>query len=394
MGGNGLSFLIPPFLNTNQELHGMKLTTFAQYMPSLYMTSSRKHGLAVNLKGRPGHGKTWTVERFPDIMLEAYPDKRYGIRVIEGATLTHSGALGYMVLGEKDKYGHKSVFSTPYWMYTLEGKHLSEYDGGILVIDDWHLIDADLKKIMSQGAYEGIFANHKLPPGWVIWFVGNRPQDRSGATRDYEHTTLRQLTVEISDDLDGVVQFFENNNALQETIEFIKKFAQEHIYVPAPKEIEPYCCPRTLFQSDMLLQDLKEMFGMDELPVDANVLELVSGSIGKSAANDYITYIEEANALPKHQAIIKSPLTVKMPPLERPDLWRLQAYKLAGDVQVKEADAALKYMERFPQEFQTIFVRAAAANNSPVLLQPKVREWMKKNMVLMAAISGLEEAAE
>src|SRR4029077_7405370 len=103
---------------------------------------------------------------------------------------------------------------------------------------------------------------------------------------------------------------------------------------------------RTLFQSDMLLQDLKEMFGMDELPVDANVVELMWCSIGKSAANDYITYIEEANALPKHSAIIKSPTTVKMPPLERPDLWRLQAYKLAGDVQVKEADAALKYMER------------------------------------------------
>ena len=133
---------------------------------------------------------------------------------------------------------------------------------------------------------------------------------------------------------------------------------------------------------------------MGEIPVDANVLELVSGSIGKSAAQDYITYIEEANALPKHAEIVKAPLSVRMPPQERPDLWRLQAYKLAADVQVKEADAALKYMERFPQEFQTIFVRAAAANKSPIILQPKVREWMKKNAILVAAISGLEEAAE
>lgn len=372
----------------------MKLTTFAQYMPALYLTSVRKHGLAIDLKGRPGHGKTWTIETFPDMMLQAYPNKSYGMRVIEGASLTHSGALGYMVLGEKDKYGHKSVFSQPFWMYTLEGKHLSEYNGGILVIDDWHLIDPDLKKIMSQGAYEGIFANHILPPGWVIWFCGNRPQDRSGATRDYEHTTTRQLRIEISDDLEGLVTWFENHNTLPETQEFIKKFAQDHIYIPAPKEIAPYCTPRTLFQSDALLQDLKAAFGMDELPVDANVLELVAGSIGESAAHDYITYIEEANALPKHSAIIKSPTTVKMPPVERPDLWRLQAYKLASDVQVKEADAALKYMERFPQEFQTIFVRAAAAHRSPILLQPKVREWMKKNMVLMAAITGLEEAAE
>jgi len=372
----------------------MKLTTFAQYMPALYFTSVRKHGLAIDLKGRPGHGKTWTIEQFPDIMLDLFPGDLYGVRIIEGASLTHSGALGYMVLGKEDKYGPQSVFSNPFWMYTLAGKHLSEYKGGIIVIDDWHLIDPDLKKIMSQGAYEGIFANHKLSPGWVIWFCGNRPQDRSGATRDYEHTTTRQLRVDISDDLEGLITFFETHNALPETVEFIKKYANDHIYVNPPKEIEPYCTPRTLFQSDMLLQDLKSTFEMDELPVDANVLELVSGSIGKSAAHDYITYIEEANALPKHSDIIKNPLTVRMPPIERPDLWRLQAYKLASDVQVKEADAALKYMERFPQEFQTIFVRAAAANKSPVLLQPKVREWMKKNMVLIAAISGLEEAAE
>jgi hypothetical protein len=374
----------------------MKLTVFKQYMIPLYLASLRKKGFAVDLRGRPGHGKTWTYEQFPHLMAMEYPDKSYAVRVIEGASLTHSGALGYMVLGEKDKFGFNSIFSNPFWMYTLEGKHLSEYDGGILVIDDWHLIDTEIKKIFAQAAYEGILANHVLPPGWVIWFCGNRASDRSGFTREFEHTITRLLRVEISDDLEGLVQFFEDHNSLPETQEFIKKFANDHIYVPAPKDIEPYCTPRTLFQSDMFLQELRDMFGMDELPVDANVLELVSGSIGKSAAHDYITYIEEANALPKHADIIKSPLTVKMPSQERPDLWRLQAYKLASDVQVKEADAALKYMERFPQEFQTIFVRAVAANKTKTafLLQPKVNAWLKKNSVLIAAISGLEEAAE
>jgi hypothetical protein len=317
----------------------------------------------------------------------------YAVRVVEGASLTHSGALGYMWPSEDDKKRKLSTFTEPYWMYTLEGKHLSEYKGGILIIDDWHLIDTEIKKIFAQAAYEGILANHVLPPGWVIWFCGNRPQDRSGFTREFEHTVTRLLRVEISDDLEGLIQFFEENGAMQETIEFVKIYAKDHIYVPAPKEIEPYCTPRTLFQTDMLMRELKEMFSMNEPPTDVNVLELVQGSIGKPAGSDYITYLEEANALPKHAAIIKNPMGVKMPPLERPDLWRLQAYKLAKDVQVKEADPALKYMERFPQEFQTIFVRAAAAQKSPIILQPKVREWMKKNAVLMAAISGLEETA-
>ena len=373
---------------------GMKLTTFKQYMVPLYFASLRKKGFAVDLRGRPGHGKTWTYEQFPNLMAVEFPDKNYAVRVIEGASLTHSGALGYMVLGEKDKYGAKSTFSSPFWMYTTEGKHLSEYAGGLLIIDDWHLIDTEIKKIFAQAAYEGILANHILPPGWVIWFCGNRAEDRSGFTREFEHTITRLLRVDISDDLEGLVKFFEDHDSLPETQEFIKKFSNEHIYIPAPTKIEPYCTPRTLFQSDMLLQELKDMFGMGEIPVDANVLELVSGSIGKSAAQDYITYIEEANALPKHAEIVKAPLSVRMPPQERPDLWRLQAYKLAADVQIKEADAALKYMERFPQEFQTIFVRAAAANKSPIILQPKVREWLKKNAILVAAISGLEEAAE
>lgn len=395
MGGNGASLIIPQ-LFSKQELHGMKLTTFKQYMIPLYLASLRKKGFAVDLRGRPGHGKTWTYEQFPLLMTEAYPDKKYAVRVVEGASLTHSGALGYMVLGEKDKFGFNSIFSNPFWMYTLDGKHLSEYDGGILIIDDWHLIDTEIKKIFAQAAYEGILANHVLPPGWVIWFCGNRAQDRSGFTREFEHTITRLLRVDISDDLEGLVKFFEDHNSLPETQEFIKKYANDHIYTPAPKEIEPYCTPRTLFQSDMFLQELKDMFGMNEVPTDANVLELLQGSIGKSAAYDYITYIEEANALPKHTEIIKNPKTVKLPPQERPDLWRLQAYKLAADVQVKEADAALTYMERYPQEFQTIFVAAAARNKSKssIIFQPKMREWAKKNAVLVHLITGLEEAAE
>jgi hypothetical protein len=375
----------------------MKLTTFKDYMIPLYFASLKKNGkkgFAVDLKGRPGHGKTWTYEQFPLLMKLMFPDDDYGCRVIDGASLTHSGALGYMVLGEKDKHGHKSIFSSPFWMYTLEGKHLSEYKGGILVIDDWHLIDTELKKIMSQGAYEGIFANHILPPGWVIWFCGNRANDRSGATRDYDHTISRQLRVDISDDPEGLVKWFEDHDAMQVTIEFIKKFAMDHIYVDPPAVQGPFCTGRTLHQTDNLLQELMQMFGMNEPPTDANVLELISGGIGKPAAQDYITYIEEANALPKHAAIIKNPTTVQLPPDTRPDLWRLQAYKLADEVQVKEADAALKYMARFPQEFQTIFVRAASNKKSPILLQPKVREWCKSNMVLVAAISGFEEAAE
>jgi hypothetical protein len=218
MGGNGTSLFISPQLSNTDGATGMKLSVFKQYMIPLYYASLRKKGFAVDLRGRPGHGKTWTLEQFPLLMALEYPDKKYAIRVVEGASLTHSGALGYMVLGEKDKFGFNSIFSNPFWMYTLESKHLSEYDGGILIIDDWHLIDKEIKKIFAQAAYEGILANHVLPPGWVIWFCGNRASDRSGFTREFEHTITRLLRVDISDDLEGLVQFLTDNGSLQEKI--------------------------------------------------------------------------------------------------------------------------------------------------------------------------------
>ena len=363
-------------------------------MPSLYFTSLKKRGFAVDLKGRSGHGKTYTIEMFPIVMKALFLDKNYGLVVIEGASLNPSNAQGYM-WPEDTAFGKASFFTNPYWMYTREGKHISEYDGGIILVDDWHLIDRDMKKYLSQGAYEGHLANHDFRKfNWVMWFAGNRPEDRAGATADFDHTINRQDRVDISDDPEGMVQSLKDLGCMPVTWEWAEKFNQKYIYVPPPAVQGPFCTPRSLAASDSFLQIQKELYEMEEVPCDANIMEFVTGSLGKAAGNEYITYIREYNALPPYAEIIKNPREVKMPPEDRPDLWRLQAYNLAHDVQVKHGNQAILYMSRFPREFQTVFVRAAIANSSRIMFEPKFREWMSQNSAMIAALSGLEEAAE
>jgi hypothetical protein len=351
-------------------------------------------GFSVDLRGRAGHGKSFTLGQFPAIMKEAYPTKNYGISTIDGATLTNSTAMGWMRLGEADKYGDfRSIFSNPFWMYTDEGKHLREYDGGLIIVDDWHYIDIEIKRILIQAMYRGILANHDFRQyNWAMWTAGNRQAiDRSGGTKEYDMMINRQDRVDIEDDLEGMLQSLRDIGCMEVTVEFAEKYALDHIYVDPPAIQGPFCTPRSLAASDTFLRNCMELFGIDEPPTDPNIHEFINGSLGKPAGEDYMSYLTEYNALPKYKAIIANPKTVKMPPDDRPDLWRLQAYALAKDVQVRDADQALVYMSRFPQEFQTIFVRAATDNKSRILLAPKVKEWCKSNLALVAAISGLEE---
>jgi len=359
-------------------------------MPALYFVSVKEGGQSYYLRGRPGGGKSFTLRKFPQMMKKVFPDKEFGIVIINGATLTMSSALGYMWPEDAPSGRKRSTFTEPFWQYTKEGKHLSEYDGGIILVDDAHMMDPDLKKIMGEGAYDKVLANHRLPSGWVIWFAGNRAEDRAGATRDFDHLITRRNQIDVTDDPEGFVEVLRELKALPETIEFADKHPMV-VYMTAPEEQGPYCNPRTLTQTDAMLQTLMETFGMDQVPTDTNVVELVQGGIGRSAAEAYMKFVIEGHALPKYADIIKDPERVEMPPRERPDLWRLQAYKLAKDVKVKDAEPAMTYMSRFPEEFQVLFVKAAYAYKPEVAMTPKFGAWCKKKSALVGLLTVISQ---
>jgi hypothetical protein len=361
----------------------MKLDQFITRLPAMYYSALEDGGPSYLLRSPPGRGKTSGYKQFPKLMKRINPQGNYGISIINGANFTLMTAMGFMV--PKEVNGReRSVFTDPYWMYTEDGKHLSEFDGGILLIDEYDKLGLDEKKIVGEAALSKILGTHRLPPGWVVMFAANNMTDRSGSTRDLDHMIMRRITIELQDDVECTINHFHSINVLPETIQFGEENPQL-LFEPQPEDQRPRCSPRTLHQVDIHLQSLMRSFDTDKIPTDPLTQEEVKGGIGAPACAQLMKTIRLGQELSSYEEVIANPLKVTLP--GKPDAMRLMSYKIASRVGVEDAKQALTFMARMPMEHQTIFVRMAIQRQYQLAFEPNFAAWCGRNTALIAILN-------
>jgi MoxR-like ATPase len=344
----------------------------------------------------PGLGKTTTVEQAPEVIKKKL-GKHIGLVVINGGNLTPGDTVGFGI----PKHTHSSapdgttaersimVFTNPFFWKTDAtsidegGKFLDEYpDGGIIFIDEADKADVDIKKVLGEGAHSGRFGPHRLPPNWVVWMAGNTAEHRSGSTKELDHLINRRCQIEITGDLRSWVDWAEDNHVRGTTIIFASKNPQIVWPDELPKKQGPYCTPRSLVKADKYIQLLIQM-GM---PVDDNAaLTEISGRIGPEACGQMMNFIRLENEIPDYADIIKDPMGVKVS--DKPDAVMLVCYNLAHEVNAKDAEAVIKYINRLPKEFAATFARAAVKRDYKLAMAPAFHKWAMTNAHLMNEIN-------
>lgn len=361
----------------------MKLNQMQARLPALYYAALAEGGPSYWLESAPGRGKTSIFKLFPKLMKRIHPEGNYGIVVINGANFTLMTAMGYMVWEKNDKGQMVAQFTLPYWWLTLEGKPLTDYDGGIILVDEADKLGMDEKKIVGEAALSKRLGNHDFPPGWVVMFAANRMQDKSGSTRDLRHLGNRRIKLEVTDDLESWVDWARGEQILPETIRFAEDNSQL-LFEPMPEDERPWCTPRSLHQIDIHLRSLMQSFETDKIPTDPLTIEEVQGGIGKPAATALMTTIRLGQQIADYEEVIANPATIPLP--VTPDAMRLMSYKMANKVTEKHAKAALVFMSRMPGEHQIMFVRMAIQRNYQIAFQPDFSAWCHKKAALIAIL--------
>ena len=362
----------------------MKLNQLLAYLPAMYYTSLEPGGPAFHIESQPGIGKTTVITSLPQAMKRIDPTGNYGVSIINGACFTLMTGMGFMIPVTDEKQREISKFTQPTWMFTPEGKHLSEYDGGFIVVDEVDKLNLDEKKIVGEAALSKVLAGHKLPDGWVVIFAGNRLTDRSGSTRDLDHLINRRITISIDNDVESWVDWARGEKLLPETITFAEENPQL-LFEPKPEDQRPWCTPRSLHQIDITLRALMSSFDTDKIPTDPLVQELVKGGIGAPACAQLIKTIRLGQELVSYEDVIANPLKVTLP--GKPDAMRLMSYKIASRVSNEDAKQALAFMGRMPMEHQTIFVRMAIQRHYQLAFQPDFAAWCGRNTALIAILN-------
>lgn len=355
----------------------MKLSMVLQRIPVWY--ASRK---CFYLKSAPGIGKTTTIEAAPRILAEAFPGKRFGIRTVNGTTLTPMDTLGFGVPKHTETHS-VMVFTLPNFWITDEGKFLDEYDGGIIYVDEADKMDVDIKKVIGEGALSGRFGPHKLPPGWVVWMSGNRDTDRSGSTKELDHLINRICYVDITPDPESWRMWAEEHGTTAVTIAFAMNNPQIVWADKLPEKQGSYCTARSLVQWDDFLRTVEQVMG--EVPDSDTMLEECSGFIGVDAASQYFVTLRMDREMPSYEDMIKNPKTCRVP--DRVDAQMLVCYKLASRVTKEDAAAVVTYVDRMPKDFAATFARNAIKRDPMLVTTPAFIKWAMNNSALLTLIS-------
>src|SRR6185436_12892286 len=355
-------------------------------------------GIASHLQSPPGVGKSDFVE---DLVkwLSKRDGFEWGFTTCFLATYQPTDLLGYMVptkvTNPDGTQSLASVFTTPNWMMTKpteehpHGRHINTYQRGIVFLDEWSQADADTKKGAAQLKLKGEVGPHRLAKGISVISAGNRPEDRSGVTKEFDFVINRESRFDIDPDFPSWEAWAIEHGIMPTTLTFAKANPQIVFDSKVPDKQGPWTTPRSLCMVDRLLQvKMKRNGGV--LPDDPQTAEQIAGIMGAGAAQ-YMAFIKLEREMPKYEEIIKDPEGVKVP--SKPDACMLACYQLAHMVKLKDAAAVVAYMERLPKEFSVTFA-TPACKRQPMLVSEKAFDaWARKNSSLMAAIALVSKAA-
>jgi energy-coupling factor transporter ATP-binding protein EcfA2 len=360
----------------------MKLNDFARRIPGYY-----KAGVSVCLLGPVGRGKSTVIERAATILSSTLKGN-YGIVVLNGPNLTPTDLMGYLLPREfsgpdgKTKMG--SVFTEPFFFYTQEGKHLSEYDGGIIFVDEEDKLDIECKKIIGEASLSGRVGPHRLAKGWVVWFAGNRAADRSASTKQLDHLINRRMEINIDDDIESLLEFM-NAEGIHPLFKSFAASNPQVVFMPPPDKQGPWCTPRSLVQAAQYVQSLMDDPVEGTIPDDPLTKEEVRGKLGDAGSSQLWATIMLAKEMPKLADIVANPKKVPVP--TRPDAQMLVCYTLAARVTEENIAPIMTYIERMPAEFTITFGKAAVAKDYNLINTPAFGDWTARNATLMIAVT-------
>lgn len=338
-------------------------------------------GVCIYLRGPVGRGKTTVIEQVP-AMLSRTLGGRYGFVCLSGPLLTPTDGIGYLMPHVVDGR-MESKFTEPFWFRTSEGKHLTEYDGGIILVDEADKMDTDVKKCIGEAALSGRLGPHVIPKGWVIWMAGNRAEDRSGSTKEYDHLINRRKEINVDDDLQSLEDFMARTEVHPAFITFAHTNPVV-VFEDPPPVPGPWCTPRSLCRLAAYAAQLSQD---GEIPLDPLFKEEAEGMVGAGAAMQLFATLELQKVMPKFEDIVKSPKSAKVP--ESPDAQMMVCFTLAAKADAGNLDALITYIERMPPEFTITFGRAAVTRDVNLVTTKAFGEWTKRNAPLMMAITSL-----
>lgn len=250
------------------------------------------------------------------------------------------------------------------------------YDGWLIFFDEISSAPTLVKAACYQILLDREVCGHKLHDAVAMVAAGNRETDGAIATKLGTALENRLITLEVSPDKQGFLDFAVSKNFdiritsfIQWKPEHITKFDANH------GDINFSSCRTMEFVNDILA----ESGGT----VDDAAKLLIKGALGKGVGTEFIGFCDYYTEIPKISDIIKDPIKTPMP--EQLGHQYALAGVLAAEMDKSNGKELIQYASRMGKEFQIVMAGDAAKRNPGLMSIPEFSKWINENVQLLNA---------
>ena len=225
---------------------------------------------------------------------------------------------------------------------------LPQKGSGILFLDELNAAPPLVQAACYQLVLDRRLGEYTLPENWTIIAAGNREKDRSVTHRMPSALANRFVHIDFTVDFDEWLLWAIEMNIAQELIAFLRfRPALLHDFNPE-RSSKAFPSPRSWeFASGILKSSC-----------DADLFsELLVGTVGAGAAQEFLAFMKIWQALPEVDDIIEHPAEVEIP--TDPAVLFAVCEMVGRAATMARGDRVLIFAGRLPDEFSVLLVREA-----------------------------------
>jgi len=315
---------------------------------------------SVFISGPPGVGKSDIVGQVTKKMGRKLVD----IRMLLMDPVDFRG-IPHLVKGADGSF--TTVWSRP--------SMLPEGEGWTVFLDEINAAAPSLQAVAYQLVLDKKVGEHALHPDTVVIAAGNREVDRAVVSRMPTPLANRFVHLELKPEIGSWVAWAVTHDVEPEIIAFLRMRPELLFQFDPQKGEKAFCTPRSWGnQVNHILKAWKKS-GSKDLSL---LLSLITGSIGKGAAVEFVAFLDVWKSMPNPTLVLKNPLTADIP--DKPSVLYALTGALARIVDETTMGAMVAYGKRIQKkEFTTMMVLDAKARNPKLQETAAYIEWAVEN---------------
>jgi hypothetical protein len=320
---------------------------------TLMLITYIKAGLVPMMTGKPGIGKS-------DMIKQIAADFNLKVIDLRLSQCDPTDLNGFPKLnGDRASYAAMDTFP-------LEGDPIPEgYVGWLLFLDEFNGATEAVQKASYKIVLDKMVGQRHLHSKVAIVCAGNNETDNALVEPMSTALQSRLVHIDLESNYEEWLDWAATHQIDPSITSFIKfKPGILHNFDPDHSD-KTFACPRTWSFVDKVLKTAA--------PNDPNMLRLIAGCIAEGAAREFVSHRKMFASIPTVIEILASPDLIAVP--IEPSIIYAMCSSMAHHATDKNFSTLMRYIVRFPKEFQIVCLRETTKRNITLAAHPVMNKW-------------------